>query len=129
MRFEVISAFVVGSLLPVLETVRRGIDHWAVSFTTMFEDYVAGSFLLISAFVSVRSKPYALPLLLASWAYATGMMSSSFWYQLESTIRGVGLEANNSMVLAIKAILWSTCVMSLACCFRQSLAKQDRRGA
>ena len=129
MRFEVVTAFIVGSLLPVLETMRRGIDHWAVSFSTMFEDYVAGGLLLVGAIVSVRSKTYALPLLLASWAYATGMMSSSFWYQLESTIRGVGLETNNSTVLGFKAVLWGTCVMSVACCIRRSYARQRKHGA
>ena len=46
MRFEVIAAFVIGALLPVLETVRRGIGHWAINFTTMFEDYVGGALLL-----------------------------------------------------------------------------------
>jgi hypothetical protein len=52
MRFEVIAAFVIGVLLPVLETCRRGIGYWRVDFTTMFEDYVAGALLLIGAWVS-----------------------------------------------------------------------------
>ena len=56
MRFEVIAAFVVGVLLPVMETGRRGIGHWAVEFTTMFEDYVAGALLLLGAWATVRAR-------------------------------------------------------------------------
>ncbi len=42
MRFEIVAAFTIGALLPVLETLRRGISHWLVNATTMFEDYVGG---------------------------------------------------------------------------------------
>ncbi|HKG59299.1 MAG TPA: hypothetical protein VKB05_05925 [Pyrinomonadaceae bacterium] len=57
MRFEVVAALVIGILLPVLETARRGISHWTVNFTTMFEDYLAVSIVeclryLFGAFVS-----------------------------------------------------------------------------
>jgi hypothetical protein len=31
MRFEVAAGFFVGLLLPVLETARRGLGHWAVA--------------------------------------------------------------------------------------------------
>ena len=41
-RFEVITAFTIGILLPILETYRRGVGYWGVEFTTMFEDYVDG---------------------------------------------------------------------------------------
>ena len=49
MRFQVRSAIAIGLLLPVLETVRRGMGHWAIEFTTMFEDYLAGALLLVAA--------------------------------------------------------------------------------
>ena len=42
MRFEIVAAFIIGALLPVMETLRRGVSHWLVNATTMFEDYVAG---------------------------------------------------------------------------------------
>ncbi len=128
MRFEVVSAFVVGASLPILETARRGLGHWAVNFTTMFEDFVAGGLLLVGAFASTRSKSYALPLLLAGWAYVTGMMGGSFWDQVESTIRGVDLEPNNSAVVAFKLILWGICVISLVCSYRHALAERGRHG-
>jgi hypothetical protein len=129
MRLEVVSAFVVGILLPALETVRRGLGHWTVNFTTMLEDYVAGGLLLVGAFACTRSKSYAPRLLLVGWAYVTGMMGSSFWDQLESTIRGVDLEPNNSAVLAFKLILWATCLISLVSSYVHALAERGRRGA
>jgi len=127
MRFEVISALVMGVLLPTLETIRRGLDHWAVNFTTMFEDYVAGGLLLVAGFVSTQSKPNGPLLLLAAWAYVTGMMGGSFWDQLESTLRGVELEPNNAVILVFKLLLWGTCVVSLVLSFRRAFA-ENRRG-
>lgn len=57
MRFEVIAAFIIGILLPLLETGRRGIGHWTINFTTMFEDYLAGALLLIGAWAAYRERP------------------------------------------------------------------------
>jgi hypothetical protein len=126
MRFEVISALVVGALLPILETVRRGVACWTVNVTTMLEDYVAGGLLLVAGFLALRAKPSALLFLVAAWAYVTGMMSTSFWYQLESTIRGVDLisggdlDPQNAAVLAFKTLLWGTCVISLLLSLRRA---------
>jgi hypothetical protein len=113
MRFEVAAAFVVGILLPVLETARRGISHWAVEFTTMFEDYVAGALLLIGAWAASRARPWGSVFLVLAWGYFTGLMSSSFWWQLEDTFRHTASEVNNMLVLVVKFLLWSTCVVSL----------------
>ena len=120
MRFEVIAAFIVGALLPVLETVRRGISHWTVEFTTMFEDYVAGALLLIGAWASYRARSWGALFLLLAWAYFTGLMSSSFWYQLEDTIRQTSSEPNNFVVVIVKFLLWATCVTSLVLSFRSA---------
>ena len=119
MRFEVIAAFIVGILLPVLETARRGINHWTVDFTTMFEDYVAGALLLIGAWASYRARSWGAVFLLLAWAYFTGLMSSSFWYQLEETIRHTSSEPNNFVVVIVKFLLWATCVSSLVLSFRR----------
>lgn len=120
MRFEVIAAFIVGALLPVLETCRRGISHWTVEFTTMFEDYVAGALLLIGAWASYRARSWGALFLLLAWAYFTGLMSSSFWYQLEDTIRQTSSEPNNLVVVIVKFLLWATCVTALAFSFRSA---------
>ena len=79
--FEVGSAFAMGILLPALETMCRGLAEWAVDFTTMFEDHVAGALLLVGAWAAGdRDRRWGAPFLLGAWAYVTGMMSSSFWY-------------------------------------------------
>ena len=122
MRFEVIAGFVIGILLPVLETARRGIHHWTVEFTTMFEDYVAGALLLIGAWASYRARSWGPMFLLVAWAYFTGLMSSSFWYQLEETIRHTSSEPNNLVVVIVKFLLWATCVTALVCSFRTARA-------
>ena len=111
MRFEVSAALAIGALLPALETLRRGVGEWAVDFTTMFEDYVAGALLLIAAWAVHRQRRWGPLFLVVAWSYVTGMMSSSFWYQLEETIRGTVAEP--PIVLAVKIVLWGTCVAAL----------------
>lgn len=120
MRFEIIAAFVIGILLPLLETGRRGIAYWTIEFTTMFEDYVAGALLLIGAWAAHRARSWGATFLLLAWAYVTGLMSSSFWYQLEDTIRQTASEPNNLLVVIVKFLLWSTCVTSLVLSFRRA---------
>lgn len=126
-RFERTSAFVIGALLPILETCRRGIGHWSVDFTTMFEDYVAGALLLVAAWASHRGKTWSGLFLVLAWAYVTGMMGPSFWYQLEETLRGTANEPYNLVVLAVKLILWAVCVLSLILSFRRELQPEVAR--
>jgi len=118
MRFEVAAGFIIGLLLPVLETARRGIGHWTVEFTTMFEDYVAGALLLIGAWATFRARSWGSTFLLVAWAYFTGLMSSSFWWQLEETLRRTASEPNSLLVLMVKFVLWSVCVASVILSFR-----------
>ena len=113
MRPEVLAAFVLGVLLPVLETMRRGFAHWQVDFATMLEDYVAGALLLAAGFAAWRARPRTPLLLPIAWAYVTGMMTSSLLGQIAVTRRGVELEPNNPLVLGVKLALWGTAVTSL----------------
>ena len=124
MRFEVIAAFIVGAMLPVLETGRRGIHYWTVDFTTMFEDYVAGALLLIGAWAAYRARSWGAAFLLLAWAYFTGLMSSSFWNQLEETVRHTSSEPNNFVVVIVKFLLWATCVTALILSFRSARARR-----
>jgi hypothetical protein len=119
-RFEVIAAFAIGILLPLLETCRRGISHWGVDFTTMFEDHVAGALLLVGGWASYRGRHWGALFLLLAWAYVTGMMGGSFWYQLEDTFRGNPSEPNNLLVVIVKFLLWGTCFASLLLSFRSA---------
>ena len=126
MRFEVTAAFAIGILLPLLETCRRGISHWTVDFTTMFEDYVAGALLLIGGWASYRARPWGALFLVVAWAYVTGMMGGSFWYQLEDTFRGTIAEPNNLLVVIVKFLLWGACVVSLVLSFKRALQLRGR---
>src|SRR5215510_10373734 len=75
MRPEIITAFVIGILLPVLETGRRGISHWTINFTTMFEDYLAGALLLIGGWAAYRKKSWGPGFLVLAWAYFAGLIN------------------------------------------------------
>lgn len=120
MRFEIIAAFVIGVLLPVLETARRGISHWAVNFTTMFEDYLGGAFLLIGGWAAYRSRSWGAVFLLFAWASVSGLMTSSFLAQVEQTLRGTATEPNNLLVVTVKTVLWIVCVISVVLSFRSA---------
>ena len=123
MRFEIVAAFTMGVLLPVLETARRGISHWTVNFTTMFEDYLAGILLLIGAWAAYRSKSWGTVFLVLAWASFSGLMTSSFVGQLEETLRQTASEPNNLLVVVVKFLLWSVCVVSLLLSFRTAIRR------
>ncbi len=126
MKFEIIAAFAIGVLLPVLETARRGNSHWAINFTTMFEDYLAGGLLLVGAWAAYRSKSWGALFLVVAWAYFSGLMTSSFVGQLEETLRQTASEPGNLLVLIVKFLLWSVCVSSLVLSFRTATRGMSR---
>lgn len=123
MRFEVVAAFVIGALLPVLETARRGITHWAIDFTTMFEDYLGGALLLIGAWVAYQAKSWGATFLVLAWASISGGMTISLVSQLEETIRQTVTEPNNAVVVSVKFVLWVTCVTALILSFRRAISR------
>src|ERR1041384_5199810 len=124
MRFEIIAAFAIGVLLPLLETARRGIGHWAINFTTMFEDYLSGALLLIGGWAAYRSKSWGPVFLVLAWAAYFGLITSSFIGQLEETLRQTATEANNMLVVVVKFVLWSVCVVSLVLSFRTATQRR-----
>ena len=124
MRFEIIAAFVIGVLLPVLETARRGINHWTINFTTMFEDYLAGALLLVGGWAAYRSRSCGPVFLVLAWAYFSGLMTSSLVSQVEETLRQTVDEPDNLIVVVVKFLLWSVCVVSLVLSFRTAIQRR-----
>jgi len=122
MRFEVIAAFVIGLLLPVLETCRRGFAMWTINFTTMFTDYFAGALLLIGAWATYTGRRWGGLVLIVAWAWVTGMMSDSLLYQVEETLRNTATEPHNLLVVIVKFLLWGTSLMGLVLSFKSALA-------
>jgi hypothetical protein len=111
-RFDVMAAIAVGLLLPVLETIRRGFDHWSVNFTTMFEDYAGGAALLVAAVGVLRRAPWANLWMVISWSGITFMMLISTVSQVERNLTG-DLEARSTLVLFIKVLLLVTSALAL----------------
>lgn len=128
MRFEIVAAFTIGVLLPVLETARRGINHWTINFTTMFEDYVGGALLLIGGWAAYRSRSWGPAFLVLAWAAFSGLMTSSFLGQLEETLRQTESEPNNLLVVVVKFLLWSVGVVSLVLSFRTATQRPPVQG-
>ncbi len=117
MRFEIITAFAIGILLPLLETCRRGMSEWSVDFTTMFTVTLPVR-CLIAAWAAYRSKTWGALFLVVAWSWTTGMMVGSF-HQLEGTIRDTITEPHNLLVIAIKFLMLSTSVVSLLLSFQR----------
>ena len=113
MRFEVRADLVIGILLPVLETYRRGFRYWRIEFTTMFEDYFAGALLLVAAWGALRTRVWARDALVMAWAWVTGMMTTSLVSQIEDTLREGSPEPDNALVIGVKTALFAVSAWAL----------------
>lgn len=126
-RFAVVSAAVLGVLFPLLETLRRGLGAWLTTPVTLLEDYVAGALLLWAAIFLAQRRASGWVVMLAAAAYATGMMSSSFWKQLEAQLTGETWEANQGVVIAFKLFLWGLPLILTIVSARAVLREQRAR--
>lgn len=122
--FEAVFAATLGVLLPGLETARRGLDHWTVNFTTMFEDYVAGLALLAAAFGTWRGLHWAPAWSAVTWSGISFMMLISTVSQIEKQLRG-DLETHSDAVLIVKILLLLASVFALL----RSLARVRQEAA
>jgi hypothetical protein len=111
----------------VLETARRGIGHWAINFTTRFEDYLGGALLLIGAWAAYRAKSWGAQFLVLAWGSISGLMTGSLIAQLEATLRQTVDEPHNLLVVTVKVLLWTICIISLVLSFRTALRTRSAR--
>ena len=109
MRFEVISAFVMGTLLPFLATCleycRQGFKLSFADVRGDLEDYLSASLLLFAGWASVRFRSFAPALIVVAWAYFTSMMVDSSWGQIDDTLRGEIEPYNTTVIVSKLAIL------------------------
>jgi len=120
MRINVWAAIGLGILLPTLETLRRGFDHWSVSFTTMFEDYLAGVGLLVAAIGAMKGARWAPHALIVMWSGTSFMLLISTVSQIEREFWSGEPEPRGGIVLAAKVVLLAIAVIALAQSFRDS---------
>jgi len=72
------ASYLMGTLLILGETFRRGFAYWGVHATTIIEDYISGVFLIIAAVLWIKKSPRARLVMAAAWAHMIGMMMLSF---------------------------------------------------
>jgi hypothetical protein len=113
MRINLWAAIGLGLLLPTLETIRRGFDHWSVSFTTMFEDYAAGACLLVAAAGTLLRASWAATWMVIIWSGTMFMLLISTVSQIERNYWRADLEPRSDIVLAIKLALFAISVIAL----------------
>src|SRR5688572_29709408 len=81
LRFSHWTAFVVGIVLPILETYRRW-DN-LLDWPSWLDDYIAAGLLLYAWRAGQGSLVYSRPYLMAAWGYTTGMAYMAFFGHLQ----------------------------------------------
>ncbi len=112
---EVITAYVMGVALPVLETARRGADF--SDLPAYVDDFLVGALLLVAARAAHAKRPHGLALLAAAWGVLCGGIYYSVFGQLASTtaydISGLPHGAVIGMKLAMASLALNGLVLSV----------------
>lgn len=88
MKIVAHNSYLLGFGIIIGESVQRGFDYWSINVTTYIEDYFAGIFLIVAAICWFRSSEYAEKLMVAAYAYASGMTATAFFMHFEAFLRG-----------------------------------------
>ena len=114
LRISMYVAFVGGILTPILETIRRWHQmsdlHYFISW---FDDYLIGGFLFFAAWKTHKMPDSGHKYLIAAWGFATGMIFYSFFGQLQALNQPDPSQISSTVVLLIKGIMFSICIVSL----------------
>ncbi len=111
------ASYLMGALLILVETLRRGFAYWGVHATTIIEDYISGAFLIIAAVLWIKKSPRARMVMAAAWAYMIGMMTPTFFSHFEAYLRGatriLDQPHDNVGAIIVKGLLWLAAVIGL----------------
>ena len=111
------SSYIMGAILIIVETVRRGFSYWGVYATTIIEDYIAGAFLIVAAILWIKNSHRSRMVMTAAWAYMIGMMTPTFFGHFEAYLRGATILADQPYhavgAIVIKGLLWLIAVIGL----------------
>lgn len=117
-RIEVIAAYVLGVMLPVLEVLRRRTDF--SDLPAYADDFLIGTFLLYAAYSVVKRQRGGNVLLCTAWGILCGGMYSSFFSQLKVATDVSG--AANNLVIAVKGIIFLIAIVCLVLSVRFAVA-------
>ena len=122
-NLQIKAAYVFGILLPLGETIRRGRDigYWP----NYLDDYFIGIILILAARAASKAKPYGDAFLVTAWALLCGGLYYSFTGQFQIIEDVSGLA--NSVVIAIKAVLYACSIFFLVLSVKQASTKQRDR--
>ena len=123
MTYCMAAVFVLG------ETLRRGLAYFAINATTMVEDYLCGTLLLLAALSWFKKHRIAPKLMAVAWAYATGGMFVPFFAHLEAWLRGATVRADHPHAdigsVVLKGVIWVICLACLVVTLRSEDTKSS----
>jgi hypothetical protein len=105
-------ATIIGILLPLAETIRRW-STWREYPPSLFDDYLAGAFLLYGAWRSHRDERDGQRYLAAAWAFACGMGYMSFFGHLRNINAADPAPIPHVWVVVILGLGWFLAIISL----------------
>ncbi|CAH0991152.1 hypothetical protein SIN8267_01254 [Sinobacterium norvegicum] len=131
MKFVYYMTYVMILVYTLGETVRRGVDYFAINATTMLEDYSAAVFFTLAVWTWHKASPYAEKIMLLAWAYATGAMFVPFFAHLEAYLRGATFREDHIHTdvesIILKGSIWLVSVMCLYITFRSDQSQYPRQ--
>lgn len=129
MKIVLFFNFLIAFVFLAGETARRGVSYFSINATTMLEDYVAGTALLLAAVLWIRNYSHAQIAMIAAWAYVTGGMFVPFFAHLEAWVREETFRSDHihtdTNAVILKAVVWSACLVCFVVSARTTIKIKD----
>jgi Kef-type K+ transport system membrane component KefB len=130
LRFSRRAAFAVGVFAFVVESWRRRHQFGDVAiWPLIFDDYIAGSFLIAASRIAARDTGRGPVWLAAAWGASAMMMYGSFFGQLINRAAPDASGLPTVFVLAVKAVLFAVCLACLVVTLRSGAAPRASSGS